>query len=357
MANAINAFFQTLVAETAKASAVLAPTWNLCNSIFWDYSPVPATIGQTVNIPLPIDPGTQPNPPSNILAGDTVIADIGFNTKSIVFDQHPEFTYQVKDWEQFNSPSLIRTTFVDAAMKGLQNWINAAIVGLITTTNLNAHLWNSGTKSWTAGTVFYPATGSTGKCLSVQEFLYPSATTGGLFSRLSDFNVPVQSNPENMSLVLGTVPYARLLDTTTSGGVNDPNWATAWQAGMGVTDQVRKNGVMPSVFGFTAKLDQQMPVSGTAPSRTFTGIYLHKYAIAAIGRPLPEPGKTVDFEYVQMKANPEYAAQPPGSMKLPIRVMVGYNQYPKLGYIVTIDAGFGMRVVRPEMAIGLTIAE
>lgn len=358
MANTITSFFQTLVAEVSKASSLLAPTWALAGSCFWDYSPVAATIGQTLNVPIPTDPTPQWTVP-DAGAGDISLTDIAFTTRSITFDQHPLFSYVVRDFEQFNAPSLVRSVFADAALKVVQNNINAKIISQITTANLNVNLWNGTNHNWVAGTTFYPCTGASGKCLSVAEFLSPSATAGGLFSRLSDLNVPVQSNPANMSLVVGTAPYARLMDSTSPAGTtNDPNWSTAWQAGMGVTEDVRRSGVMPTVFGMNVKLDQQMPVTGTAPARTFTGIYMHRYSIAVASRPLPRPDpKVCEFEYIDMKANDDYSNIPEGGMRLPIRVQVAYNPYPKLGYIVIIDAGYGLKTMRPEMAIPFTVAE
>ena len=41
----------------------------------------------------------------------------------------------------------------------------------------------------------------------------------------------------------------------------------------------------------------------------------------------------------------------------PVRITVGYNQYPKQGYIVTVDAGYGLKVVRDNMCQLFTIAE
>ena len=357
MGNAVSSFFQTLVAETAKASALLAPTWNLAGSIYWDYSPVAASLGQTINIPIPVDPTGQPNPPGDAGSADITLSDINFATVPVVFNMHPHFSYVVRDFEQFNSPTLVRTVFADAGMKAVKSYINKQIANLITTANFPTNLWNGTNHNFVAGTVFYPVTGATGKNLSVAEFLYPTATNAGLFSRLSDLLVPVQDDPQNMSIVLPTVPYARILDASASGGSNDPAWTNAFQAGMQITQAARQSGVMPTSYGCTFKLDQQMPTTGTAPTRVFTGLYLHRYAIAAVSRPLPEPdGKVVDYQYIRMAANPDYAG-PKGMLELPLRVMVGYNQYPKQGYIVTIDAGMGLKVVRDSMAIPFTVAE
>ncbi|MBV8605917.1 MAG: hypothetical protein JO034_00440, partial [Singulisphaera sp.] len=56
MANSVSSFYQTVVAAATEASQLLAPTWKASDAIFWDYRPEPATIGQTLNVPIPQDP-------------------------------------------------------------------------------------------------------------------------------------------------------------------------------------------------------------------------------------------------------------------------------------------------------------
>ncbi|MBV8078144.1 MAG: hypothetical protein JO284_17175, partial [Planctomycetaceae bacterium] len=71
----------------------------------------------------------------------------------------------------------------------------------------------------------------------------------------------------------------------------------------------------------------------------------HRWAVAGATRPLPPPdAKVVDYTYIDF-------------MGVPVRITVGYNQYPKQGYIVTVDAGYGLKVVRDNMCQLFTIAE
>ena len=154
---------------------------------------------------------------------------------------------------------------------------------------------------------------------------------------LADQKVPVADDPENMSLLLPSLPYTAML--------GDSQWTQAQIAGMKTAEFVRETGVMPTAYGMTAKLDQQMPATGASPTRTFTAAYLHRWAVAGVTRPLPPPdAKVVDYTYIDF-------------MGVPIRITVGYNQYPKQGYIVTVDAGYGLKVVRDNMCQLFTIAE
>jgi hypothetical protein len=316
MANAFTSFWQTVVAAASEASQLLAPTWNALDSVYLDYKPLPATIGQTINVPIPQDPTNAVN---DIGAGDVTISDVGFSTVPIVFDRHPNFAFVVRDFEQFNSPQQIRSLFMDAAMKGVKNHINQNVANLFTTAN------------FTTNTAI-PCTSSV---ISVTQF------TQGL-AKLADQRVPVQNDPDNMNLVLPSVPYAAMMDaSSTAGGF----WAQARITGGNIAESIRSSGVMVPAFGCRIKLDQQMPTSGASPSRTFTAAYLHRWAVAVVSRDMPPPdSKVVDYMYM-----------PFGGISL--RISIGYNQYPKQGYVVNVDAGYGLKVVRENMCQLFTIAE
>ena len=311
MANSVSSFWQTLVVAATEASQLLAPNWRAIESIYLDYSPEPATIGQTLDIPIPGDPSAAVTDNG---VGDVTLTDIAFSTVPMTFNNHPLFGYTVRDFEQFNSPAQIRNRFLDAAIKGVKNYINKQICALFTTANFPTH-------------AAIPAT----------AHIVTTAQALAGYAVLSDSYVPVQDNPEDMSLLLPSIPYAAVL--------GDTQWTQAQIAGMSTAETVRATGVMPTAYGFSLKLDQQMSVTGTAPARTFEGVLMHRWAVALATRPIATPETnvvevtTIDFHGI------------------PLRVMLGYNQYPKLGWVVTIDAGYALKVVREYMAQLYTIAE
>jgi hypothetical protein len=311
MPNTISAFFQTLVTAANEATRVLAPTWKTLESVYFDYDDVPATIGQTIDVPIPVDPSASV---ADQGSGDTTLTDIAFTNVPIVFDQHPSFDYVVRDFEQFNSPERIRNVFLDAAIKGVKTYCNGRITSLLTTGNFTTNA----------------AISTTGHIITTAQFLSGNAI-------LADQKVPVADDPDNMSLLLPSTPYMAV--------VGDANWTQAQIAGMFTAERVRATGTMPTAYGMSIKLDQQMPTSGTAPSRTFTGALIHRHTIGVVSRPLPAPdGNVVEYTYINFNG-------------LSLRIMVGYNQYPKKGYIVSVEAGFGRKVVRENMGQLFTIAE
>lgn len=321
MANTISGFYQTVVAAATEAAQLLAPTWKLHDSIFWDYRPEPATIGQTINVPIPVDPTSGV---TDAGVADVPVTDVAFSTQPIVFNKHPYFGYVIRDFEQFNSPMLVRRVFMDAAIKGVKNYINAQVAALFIPGNFPTNA----------------AIATTVHTVTVPQFLQAMAV-------LARQNVPVAADPENLSLVLHPDVYVTLMDGTS--GSSGAAWAQAFIAGARTAEFVHERGEMPTAYGMTVKLDQQMPAT---PGTTYTGAYLHRWAVAGVVRPLPEPDtKVVDYTYIDFGSNPQYRGAYGGaeSPPFPIRVTVGYNQFPKQGYIVTIDAGFGLKVVRDNM--------
>jgi hypothetical protein len=311
MANTVSGLYQTVVAAATEASQALVYNLEAVDSCYMDYRPEPATIGQTLNVVIPairtagvVDAGV----------GDISLVDVSETTVAIVFNKHPFDGLVIRDFEQFNSPQLLRRLFFDSAIKGIKENINAAVTALFTTGNFTTN----------------SAISTTAGIITTAQFL------GGM-AVLSDQRVPVRNDPENMSLLLPSVPYTKVL--------GDSNWTQAQIAGMKTAEFVRDRGIMPTAYGMTAKLDQQMPISGSVGSRTFTGAYMHRYSVAIVTRPLPPPDqKVVDFMYLDFSG-------------IPIRVTLGYNQFPKQGYILTVDAGYGLKVVRENMTQLFTIAE
>lgn len=343
MANSITSFYQTVVTAAVEASQLLAPTWKAIESIYWDYRAEESALGQTLNVPIPQDPTSSV---SDLGAGDILLSDIGFSTTPIVFNRHPAYAYVVRDFEQFNSPEMIRRVFMDAAMKGIKNNINQAVCNLFTTT-----AQPNGLGTGANGIAGNTSISTTSHVVTVPQFLQSMAV-------LAKQNVPVANDPQNMHFLLYPDAYMSLMDGTTGGA--GAAWNQAFIAGGVTAEYVHKRGDMPTAYGMTLRLDQQMPT--TVPgggSGTSTGVYMHRYAIAGVTRPLPKPDeKVVDYTYVNFAANPMYGETFGGGPEpaFPIRVMVGYNQYPKQGYIVSIDAGFGLAVVRPNMAQLFSIA-
>ena len=309
MPNAITGFFETLTAVASEASQLLAPTWAAAQSVYLDFKPESAAIGQTLNVVIPQDPTTNVTDVGN---GDIPLTDANWNATPIVMDKHPAHGVMIRNFEQFNTKTSIRDAYVDPGLKAIKNHINARVAALFTTGNFTTNAAVSATSG-------FPTTA---------QFLAAQAL-------LLDQNVNVNDRA-NMSFLLPSVPYTKV--------VGNSDWTNASIAGDKRAEVIRENGEMPTTYGATLKVDQQMPVSGSSPSRTWTAAYLHRWAIALATRPLPAPdGNVVEYTYQDFYG-------------IPVLIQLGWNQQ-KSGYMLTFEAGYGLKVVRENMGVLFTIAE
>ena len=312
MANSLNGFYQTLVAAATEASQALMGTNHLMDSVFLDYKPTVADIGQTLNVEVPAQVTSQV---TDAGVADIALTDVSATTTPIVFNKHPYYGFQVRDFEQYNTPASLRNVFLDAAIKGVCENIDQNIAALLTTSNI----------------VTNAAINTTGHLVTTAQFL-----TG--YSALADQKVNV-TDSQNMSFVNVPKVYSAIL--------GDANWTQAQIAGQQLAGEAHIGGAIDTSYGAKIKLDQAMSTlnTGTAPSRTFTSAYFHRYAIALATRPLPEPDSNiVNYTYIMYKG-------------VPIRIMIGYNQFPKMSWIVTVDSGYGLKVVRENLAQLFLVAE
>ena len=317
MKNTVDGFFQTLVAGVTEASKLLAPTWATSRAIYWDYrADETGTIGKTLNVNIPVDPTSNV---TDIGTGDINVSEFAFSTVPIVFAYHPQYGYPVRDFEQFNSPQQIRTVFADASMKAIKNHVNKQITDLFTTSNFTTNT----------------AIETTSGIVTVPQFLSGMAN-------LDDQYAPVSEDPENMSFITNSKPYYNMMDGTVGSG--GAAWNQALIAGNRIAESVRRDGKMPYAYNCAIMMDQQLPTSGTAPSRTWTNVLLHRWAVAGVSRPLPPPdANVVNFSYVDFGG-------------VSIRVSVGYD-IKMSAYIVSLDAGYGLKVVRENLCQLFTTAE
>ena len=309
MANTVSSFYQTLVTASTEASQALVGPNAFLDAVFLDYKPEAASIGQTLNVPIP-SPVT-----SSVADGgvaDPTFTDISFSTVPIVFNKHPQFNYVIRDFEQFNSPLLIRQVFLDAAIKGVAENIDTTVAAQFTSGNFNVNAVQN----------------TTSHIVTTAQFLAAQALLLQQKVMVNDI--------QNMTFVQHPVPYTALL--------GDSNWTQQSIASEMIAERVRGVGEIQTSYGATICHDLFIPVSGTAPTRTFTGAYFHRWAVAIATRPLPPPdAKVADFMYIMYKG-------------VPIRITLAWTAL-KNGWVVMVEAGYGTAVVRPNMGVLFSTAE
>lgn len=312
MANTVSSFYQTLVAATTEASQALVGPNAFLDAIYLDFKPEAASIGQTINVAIPN--GGAP-PTASVADGgvaDPVFTDISFSTAPIVFNKHPQFNYIIRDFEQFNSPLAIRQMFLDAAIKGVAEYIDQQVAALFTTANFTTN----------------PAIATTSHIITTTQFLEGMANL--LAQRVNCNDV------QNMTLINHPVVWTAIM--------GDSNWTQQSIASELIAERVRNSGEIGTSYGATIAHDLFAPVTGTAPTRTFTGCYFHRWAVAVATRPLPPPdAKVADYTYIMYKG-------------IPLRITLAWSVIHN-GYCVLVEAGFGLAVVRQNMGQLFTISE
>ena len=306
MANNVSAFFETLVAAASEASQALVGQVQLVDAVYQDYQPVTLAPFNTLQIPLPDQTAL-----TDIGSGNFTPVDVNAATVSLTFQNHPGIAYIIRDFEQYRSAETVRTMFLDATFKRAIEYLNGQIANLILTSNFNA----------------YAPIASTGGSANLNTTDYAKA-----WSNLAGGKIPVQDS-DKMRLAVHPDVYANLLTNSA--------WVQESMVGRLIADPARRDAWLGQQFGAQVVWDQQMPkVAGTPP--TYTALYFHKYAVALGLRHLPEPDeRIVDYTTVNVKG-------------VPMRVMVGYNQM-MAGYVVTVDFGFALGVVRPNFGQIITM--
>ena len=304
------AFWQTLLAATSQLSEVTSGTMELLSSCYTDVRPEQTALGQTINIPVPANlAGTH----NNLISGDPVFDDYNVTTVPIVFNKHPQKGQIIRTWEQFNSPVAIKDSLLDPLIKCVAQAANGYVASLCNSANFAVN----------------PVIATTGGAVTPDQFVF------GGFNTLLAQGVNVR-DPENMAFVQANSVYTKQL--------RNADWTQESQVGINVAEQGKVDGGIRKAYGAKMLVDQQLPVSGTAPTQTFTSIYKSKVAIAVAFRPIPagDPA-VVKTTYVYIN-------------NIPIRIEFGYQQL-KGGWCLNVDAGMGCAVVRPEQAVLFSTAQ
>lgn len=297
-------FYQTLVAAFGEANAVLVGPTKILETVYVDYRPEQAPdFGQTLNVPLPAA--------ANAGITDIGTGDFSFSTPSattvpLVFDNHPGGAYVINDFDRFNTPSDVRTIFLDGYLKAILEYVNTDLSTLITTANFNAYA------AITVGTAEITKAGMTTAWTNLTTAKVPTRDFGNMFT---------MTHP----IVYGNMTA-------------DDYWTANSQVGYQLAGETRRWAMLGQQWGTLIDYDPAMPAvtAGSPAATTYTSLVYHRHAMALAVRPLPIPDtEVVEATTLMLKG------------LLPVRVMLGYNQS-KGGWVTTVDCGYARGVIRPN---------
>jgi hypothetical protein len=228
----------------------------------------------------------------------------------MVFNSHPGVAFVVSDFSQYNTPIDIRKMFLDAALKGILEYINMDLGGLFTQTNFP--------------TYGAPLVGATSE--------FTTANMATAFGKLAAGRIPVRDFG-NFFGIFHPLVFANMS--------NDTLWSANSQVGYQIAGETRRYAMLGEQWGALLDFDPDMPAvgAGSPVTTTYTSAVFHRHAIAMGIRPLPIPDTpNVLANNIMLKDI------------IPVRVMVGYQQQYG-GWMITVDAGYARAVIRPDHCI------
>lgn len=310
MANNVSGIFETLVVPAATASAQAARYRNpMIDYCFVDYRGITGTIGQTMNINIPIVDETDVNQIGN---GPIQLTDTNHTPKSITINTNMSDSKRIQQFDQIRTPLDLQRLYTDAMVESVLRKTNRQIANLVTSASATAT---------------------------------NSSQTGTLLDELSRADVATawgtligQGAPEvegDLFCVTHHVPYAKALADTTN------NWIQQYVIGQPAAEKVQQTARFMPQYGMLLDYDQTMPL---APSVHYYAFAFHRFAIGLL--PVLQPQADTGG-YVR-----ETTIYPRPDM--PFRIQLWYDPTAQ-GYVLHINCVFGLAVIRPEWCVQIAL--
>jgi hypothetical protein len=302
--NTLTGVFETLVIPAAvEAAESLKYTKAALGGIYWDYQSTHGTIGQTLNVNVPV---VNPGDTQDIGSGPLQPSDTDHNSFPVVISAHPSVSFVIKSWDQVRTPVQLRELYMQPKLESLLRYANALITSQITSTNFNTY------SSVTSG--------------AANEFL--RADLAAMWANLTNAGAPTYQ-PQHMQFLTNPTCYATMFA--------DTSFYQAQVVGVDAAQLAQQKALLVPQLGATVKFDQQMiPVSSKQP-----GLFFHRYAIAGLCV-IPPSNKGVgpiEETYIRPVAEaPNFVVQ----------VQAQYSILEQ-GTVIHMHCMMGSKVVRPEM--------
>lgn len=371
MANTFDAFFERLTAASGDYNAATVGTLGLLDAVYTDLKPEVARIGQTIRIPFPdigafTDQGVSDWTPDSLTP----------NYVEATIAKRPGKAILIHDFEQFQTSSNLIETFIDPAYKRACEFANAEIAAQLTTVNFTAIPAIASTKP--AGLTIddaanawdllvenkVPISGQTDASLIVHNNVHKNmlvdkdwyqenlvgaviaanaretaaaGSTAFNFKRAYDQQIPTDKTANLTGTVAVTNGSAAVVGTTSKFLTEAPVGSLIFIDGGTVAYRVA------AVASDTAMTLAQLYAGTTAGGknytrRTYTGVAMHKFAIALAMRPL------------ELVNNAHVTSRLMLIKNVPVRVQISY-QHLKSGWLLTMDYGMVAKVIRPSFGV------
>lgn len=307
-------FFAAVTAAANEASNALVSNTPFLDSIRVDFEPEPMQPMGTIQIVIP---NSSPSF-SDVGSGAMTLNTLNSTTVNLPFNTHPAYGFQVPNWDQLRTPANIRAKFLDEGFKAGLEYLDNAIAALALPTKFTTNT----------------------RVVCATQNVITAAEITLAWQRLVDSKCPVR-DMGNMFLMVGSPVYAGMLKDTTF-------WTPNSQVGYQIAGNIRRSALLGQQFGVWADFDTHLPTSasGSPQASSKSNLMFHRNAIALALRPLAPPTAPGVLSQTVYYRNPTW----PSNMAIPFRVNLSYGQL-ALSDVISIDFGFGLAVVRPELGI------
>jgi len=393
-ANQVNAFFQRLSAENGEYNKAKVGELGALDAVMLDLKPEVASIGQTIRINFPDVSAFQDQE-----ANDWVPDDASATLLDVPFGQRPGKGILIRSFEQWLTSTNIMDQFIDPMYKRAMEYGNGQIFAQVNSTNFPATATAPAVASYAPITTVpaeldvgsarlawnvlvrnkVPIRGPQDATILYHPDVHANTLTdpawaaenivgariaedarqndaGGMangafrFKRRHDVQAPTGTSTNRT----GTVTVANgstavtgsstkflsevaAVPSTTPPAPGNTVWLTFGADTVSYPVQsVTSDTALTLATPYTGSL-----TSGNTYTRvTYTGVAMHRFAIALAVRPLP----LVNNEGTQSRLVKL------GPIGFPVRVMLSY-QHLKDGWLLTMDYGMAVKVIRPDFGV------
>ena len=389
MANTITGFLERLTAAAGDYNAAKVGTLSALDAVFLDVRPEVARMGQAIRVYFPDVAAF-----TDQAANDWTPEDLNPSYVDVPFGQRPGKAILVRDFEQFQTSTDIIEQFIDPNYKRAQEYANAAIFSLVNATNFSTYPAitsskyagldiNSARLAWNIlkrnkvplngpqdASILYH-TDVHANTLTDKDWFQESLVSatiaqgvregGGLaggsgnvafqFARRDDQQaVTTAASPANGGTVTVSNGSTAVVGSSTkfltdvSPAAAAPNYQSGgqWLTFGADTTSYCVASVTDDTHLTLSQAYAGTLTSGNAYTRTaYTGVAMHRYAIALAVRPLEIVNDGhVTSRLIMLKG-------------LPMRLMLSY-QHLKSGWLMTLDYGMVTKVIRPDFGVVLS---
>jgi hypothetical protein len=304
--NTLTGIFETLVIPAAvEAAESLKYTKAALGSIFWDYQSTHGTIGQTLNVNVPV---VNQGDTSDIGSGPIQLSDTDHNTVAIVIASHPSVSFVIKSWDQVRTPTQLRELYMQPKLESLLRYNNTLLTSQFNGTNFSVYSWSP--------------TGT-------NEINRTDLATG--WALLANAGVPVYQQ-QHMCLLTNPTCYSTMFADTA--------FYQAYVVGQDAAELAQQKALLVPQLNAVVKFDQQM---ATTTAGKQPALFFHRYAVAGLCV-IPPSNKGVgpiEETYIRPVAEaPNFVVQ----------VQAQYD-IKEQGTIIHMHNMVGYKIVRPEMGV------